>query len=332
MKKRKLITFVLVLTLLCSCLGVTVTPSAVMAESTIQHLDCADDCDCSMHAVSVQKTSNKVYTLSNIPKYSGKAYVELNKNVPNFTDKEKKNQKAFENYSKLDSLGRCGVAYANVCKETMPTEERGAIGMIKPSGWHTVKYKGVVDGNYLYNRCHLIGYQLTGENANKKNLITGTRYLNMEGMLEFEILVADYVDKTNNHVLYRVTPIFKGKNLLASGVQMEGWSVEDSGKGVCFNVYCYNVQPGIKINYSTGDSSLEKDSNKNSSNKDTSKKGNDSQKLTVIINKNTKKFHLPSCSSVKSMKNQNKKKYTGTVKELKKKGYSPCQRCLAKYK
>lgn len=189
-----------------------------------------------------------------VPEYSGKAYITLNGNVPTFTDREKAKTTSFESYSRLDSLGRCGVAYANVCQDIMPTEKRGAIGSVRPSGWHTVKYNDLIDGNYLYNRCHLIGYQLAGENANKKNLITGTRYMNVEGMLPFENEVDDYVEETNNHVLYRVTPVYDGNNLVASGVQMEAWSVEDEGRGVCFNVYCYNVQPGIIIDYSTGDS------------------------------------------------------------------------------
>ncbi len=183
--------------------------------------------------------------------------IEWNNNVPFFTEREKSNTKAFESYSKLDSLGRCGVAYANICQELMPTEKRGSIGRVKPSGWHTVKYSGLVDGNYLYNRCHLIGYQLAGENANKKNLITGTRYLNVEGMLPYENEVADYVESTNNHVLYRVTPYFEGKNLVASGVFLEAYSVEDQGKGVEFCVYCPNVQPGITIDYSDGSSKLD---------------------------------------------------------------------------
>ena len=156
----------------------------------------------------------------------------------------------------FDLLGRCGPAEACVGQELMPTEERGAIGMVKPSGWHTVRYDGVVDGKYLYNRCHLIGYQLTGENANERNLITGTRYLNVEGMLPFENQVADYVEETGNHVLYRSTPVFKGLELVARGVQIEAWSVEDGGAGVCFNVYCYNVQPGVEIDYATGESCL----------------------------------------------------------------------------
>ena len=202
-------------------------------------------------------TVGKVLSSSDVSAYDGSAYVEVNGNIPTFTDREKEKVTAFESYSKLDSLGRCGVAYANVCQEIMPTEKRGAIGSVKPSGWHTVKYNDLIDGNYLYNRCHLIGYQLAGENANKKNLITGTRYLNVDGMLPFENQIDDYVEATNNHVLYRVTPVFDGENLVASGVQMEAWSVEDSGKGVCFNVYCYNVQPGITINYATGDSGID---------------------------------------------------------------------------
>lgn len=206
-------------------------------------------------SVSVPASAaTKKITLSNLPEYSGEAYVELNDNVPSFK-KSDLTTKAFEKYSKLDKLGRCGAAYANVCTETMPTEERGNIGMIKPSGWQTVKYDNV-DGKYLYNRCHLIGYQLTAENANEKNLITGTRYMNVEGMLPFENMVADYVEETGNHVLYRVTPIFKDDNLLAGGVQMEAYSVEDKGKGVSFNVYCYNVQPGITIDYKDGSSRL----------------------------------------------------------------------------
>lgn len=187
-----------------------------------------------------------------IPEYSGNPYVELNGNVPYFTDEELSTT-AFELYSELDSLGRCGACYANICKEIMPTEERGSIGMVKPTGWHTVKYDCITD-RYLYNRCHLIGYQLAGENANEKNLITGTRYLNVDGMLPFENEVADYVDETDNHVLYRVTPVFSDDNLVASGVIIEAKSVEDKGAGVQFNVYCYNVQPGISIDYIDGQS------------------------------------------------------------------------------
>lgn len=202
---------------------------------------------------STGKTSKKV-SLKNIPAYSGKAYVEVNGNKPYFTKKDL-TKKAFEKYSALDSLGRCGVAYANVCLDTMPTEKRGAIGMIKPTGWHTVKYDHV-DGKYLYNRCHLIGYQLTAENANERNLITGTRYLNVDGMLPFENMVADYVKETENHVLYRVTPMFDGDDLIAKGVLMEAKSMEDNGVGVSYCVFVYNVQPGVTIDYATGESHL----------------------------------------------------------------------------
>ncbi|MDE7171935.1 MAG: DNA/RNA non-specific endonuclease [Oscillospiraceae bacterium] len=191
-------------------------------------------------------------SIDDIPEYSGEPYVILQDNQPDF-DLEDLTLEPFETYSELDSLGRCGVAYANICLEIMPTEPRGDIGQVKPSGWQTVKYD-CVDGKYLYNRCHLIGYQLAGENANKQNLITGTRYMNVVGMLPFENMVDDYVEETENHVLYRVTPVFDGDNLVASGVQMEAFSVEDEGEGVCFNVFVYNVQPGIVINYATGES------------------------------------------------------------------------------
>ena len=194
------------------------------------------------------------YKIENIPQYSGEAYVTINENKPNFTN-EDYTKDTFELYSDLDILNRAGVAFAKVSKETMPTEERGSIGMIKPTGWHTVKYD-IISGKYLYNRCHLIGYQLTGENANEKNLITCTRQMNTGAMLDFENQVANYIDETNNHVLYRVTPIYVDNNLLASGVQIEASSVEDKCGEICFNVYIYNVQDGITIDYTNGDSHL----------------------------------------------------------------------------
>ncbi len=202
--------------------------------------------------------SNIVYSFSidTIPEYKENPYVVINNNIPSFNENDYTTN-SFETYSELDNLERCGVAYANICKEIMPAkgEERDAIGNVKPSGWQTIKYNDLIDGNYLYNRCHLIGYQLAGENANEKNLITGTRYMNVNGMLPFENLVADYIEKNpNNHVLYRVTPIFEGDNLVANGVQMEAYSIEDNGQGVLFNVYVYNVQPGIIIDYKTGNS------------------------------------------------------------------------------
>lgn len=194
------------------------------------------------------------YSIENIPEYTDKEYIIINNNEPYFTE-EDYTLKSFEKYSDLDLLGRCGVAYANVGIDTMPTIERGSIGMIKPTGWHTIKYD-IVNGKYLYNRCHLIGYQLTGENDNEKNLITCTRQMNIGTMLEYENKVVDYVKKTNNHVLYRVTPVFKDSNLLATGVEIEAYSVEDNGKGIKFNVFIYNVQEGIEIDYTTGDSKL----------------------------------------------------------------------------
>ena len=197
-------------------------------------------------------------SMSDIPAYSGVNYVVINDNVPTF-EESMISTECYEYYSEQDYLGRCGVTYACVGEELMPTWERGQIGHIKPTGWHTVKYNGLVDGNYLYNRCHLIGFQLTGESANEKNLITGTRQFNVEGMLPFENMVALYIRETGNHVMYRVTPIFEGTNLLASGVQMEAYSVEDNGKGLSFNVFVYNVQDGIDIDYATGESSLSKD-------------------------------------------------------------------------
>lgn len=190
-----------------------------------------------------------------IPDYSGAPFVIINNNIP-FFDENDYAKETFESYSKLDSLSRCGVAYANVSRELMPTEERGKIRDIKPSGWRQAKYEGIVDSNppYLYNRCHLIAYCLTAENANEQNLITGTHYMNVEGMLPFEEEVARYLDRNDNHVLYRVTPIFEGNNLVASGVLMEAYSIEDNGSGICFCVYCYNVQPGVTIDYRTGKS------------------------------------------------------------------------------
>lgn len=199
-----------------------------------------------------EEPAENAESIEEIPEFSDAAYVAVNDNIPFFLPEEYTTE-SFEEYAELDELGRCGVTMACIGVDIMPTEERGDIGSVKPTGWHSVKYD-IVDGKYLYNRCHLIGFQLAGENANKRNLITGTRYLNIEGMLPFENLVADYVQETENHVLYRVTPIFEGDNLVAHGVLMEGWSVEDEGEGVCFCVYAYNAQPGITIDYATGES------------------------------------------------------------------------------
>lgn len=206
------------------------------------------------YTYSIINTSNESYDIENLPEYDGNSYVIVNDNIPYFKEEEYTTT-SFEKYSELDLLGRCGVASANISKDLMPTEKRGSIGMIKPSGWHTIKYDHI-DGKYLYNRCHLIGYQLTGENANEKNLITCTRSMNAKGMLQFENMVTKYIKDTGNHVLYRVTPVFEGNNLVATGVEMEAYSVEDNGKGIKFNVFVYNIEDGIIIDYKTGDSKL----------------------------------------------------------------------------
>lgn len=268
--------------------------------------------------------NNSYVSLDAIPAYDGKAYVAVNNNEPFFTDSDMTTT-AFENYSDLDSFGRCGVAYANICKDIMPTEERGKIGMIKPSGWHTVKYD-VIKDRYLYNRCHLIGYQLAGENANPKNLITGTRYLNVEGMLPFENLVADYVNNTGNHVLYRVTPMFSGSNLVANGVLIEAKSVEDNGGGILFNVYCYNVQPGVGINYENGDSWLDGTTGSASSGSDTSVTENSAadssnSETMVHITATGKKYHRAGCRTLKKSDTE------VTLDEAKSMGLSPCGIC-----
>lgn len=268
--------------------------------------------------------NNSYVSLDAIPAYDGKAYVAVNNNEPFFTDSDMTTT-AFENYSDLDSLGRCGVAYANICKDIMPTEERGKIGMIKPSGWHTVKYD-VIKDRYLYNRCHLIGYQLAGENANPKNLITGTRYLNVEGMLPFENLVADYVNNTGNHVLYRVTPMFSGSNLVANGVLIEAKSVEDNGGGILFNVYCYNVQPGVGINYENGDNWLDGTTGSASSGSDSSAAENSAadssnSETMVHITATGKKYHRAGCRTLKKSDTE------VTLDEAKSMGLSPCGIC-----
>lgn len=336
-KKNRLIVLVILFCILISGCGdnSSVSNNESRLNSKVIYNDNSSD------VVNKEQTED-VVSLDNMSEYNGSPYIYLNGNIPYFTDEEKISTEPFENYSNLDSLGRCGVAFANICKEIMPTEERSTIGQVRPSGWHTVKYNGVVEGNYLYNRCHLIGYQLAGENANELNLITGTRYLNMIGMLEFENTVSAYVEETNNHVLYRVTPIFEGNNLVAKGVEMEAWSIEDKGVGICFNVFCYNVQPGIEIDYATGDSWLSNgDSQKENIKNDNSteenlqwNKNNDTQQEVkeYILNTNTKKIHLPTCSSINSMSENNKQTVNGTIDDIKEQGYTPCSRCLGMYK
>ena len=259
--------------------------------------------------------------LGEIPQYQGKPYIEVEENQPDFT-RDELTEESYEHYGELDELGRCTEVEACIGQDLMPTEERGDISQVKPSGWQSVQYDNV-EGGSLYNRCHLIGYQLTAENANEKNLITGTRYMNTEGMLPFENEVAGYVEETDNHVMYRVVPVFEGDNLVASGVWMEAESVEDGGEGVSFNVYVYNVQPGIEIDYAQGDSK-EAQEEQSEPVSDCSKSGEDQ---TYIFNTNTHKFHRPDCSSVKDMNPQNRQEFEGSREEIVQKGYEPCGNC-----
>ena len=282
-----------------------------------------------------QKNPSGPISLDNIPAFDGKTpYVIINDNLPFFTEEEM-TAESFESYAELDTLGRCGVTVASIGKDIMPTEERGSIGMVKPSGWHTVKYD-IVNGKYLYNRCHLIGFQLAGENANEKNLITGTRFMNVDGMLPFEDMVADYVKETNNHVMYRVTPIYDGNNLVANGVLMEAKSVEDGGDGILFCVYVYNNQPGIVINYATGESKLDDGTTFPEEEPDKAPDGDGTEGdgtevgTTYILNTSTMKFHTPECHYAESMSEANRDVFVGTAEELITAGYDDCGTCKPK--
>ncbi len=249
-------------------------------------------------------------SVSSVPEYSGSPYVEINGGEPQFTEKEITTY-SFESYSELDSLGRCGEAYACLGRDLMPTGERESIYSVKPTGWHSAIYD-IVDQGSLYNRSHLIAFSLAGENANERNLITGTRYMNYDGMRPFEEMTCDYIKETGNHVMYRVTPMFTGNNLIADGVHMEAYSVEDKGEGISFNIYCYNVQPGITIDYATGESHLSE---------------YDNTENDYVLNTYRMKFHLPSCQSVSEMNENNKEYFHGTREELIEKGYEPCNSC-----
>ncbi|WP_292144287.1 DNA/RNA non-specific endonuclease [Butyrivibrio sp.] len=295
---------------------------------------------------SLNLSAIQVEAAESAASFAGSASVAINNNVPEFTADEITTD-SYESYGNFDSLGRCTAAMACVGKDIMPTEERGSIGSVKPTGWNQNKYPGIVNSEppYLYNRCHLIGYQLTGENANEKNLITGTRYFNIEGMLPYENRVAGYVESTGNHVMYRVTPIFSGNNLLCDGVKMEAYSVEDGGSGVSFNVFCYNVQPGVLINYADGSNQLDEGFviTSNETEQEITKSSpvqtetaveaqseqadQPPQSASYIANKNTKKFHYPSCSSVSDMKEKNKLYYEGSRDDLINQGYVPCKKC-----
>ncbi len=292
-------------------------------------------------------TDDGVLSYRDVPAFEGNPYVYVNDGEPTFTDEQRAAEPGHEHYGELDELGRCTAAFAVVGPETQPTEKRGSIGEIRPSGWQMAKYD-FVEGKYLFNRCHLLGYQLTGENANPQNLITGTRYLNIQGMLPFENAVADYVDATGTHVLMAVTPIFEGSELVARGVHMMAESVEDGGEGVAFNVFCYNVQPGVVIDYGTGESMLEEDATPlpdvsgAESAPDTASEGAGAGEASekgatgsaegkgtteYVLNTNSKKFHLPSCSSVDQMSPKNREDVEDTRENLIAKGYDPCKRC-----
>lgn len=262
----------------------------------------------------------QTFDFSSVESYSGDAYTIVNNNIPFFTEEEMTSV-SYETYGDLDELGRCTVCTASIGQDLMPTEQRGNISSVKPTGWQKAEYD-FVDGKYLYNRCHLIGYQLTAENANPNNLITGTRYLNIEGMLPFENMVADYIKETDNHVMYRVTPVFEGDNLVASGVLMEGKSVEDAGEGILFCVFAYNVQPGVVIDYATGDNSLAND---------TAAAAQENEQLSeeqmYVLNTGTHKFHKQDCGNAKTIKTENYAEFTGSREELLSAGYEPCKNC-----
>ena len=256
-------------------------------------------------------------SVQDIPAFSGDPYVVINDNQPEFLEMDM-TTKSYEYFSPLDSLNRCGYVMACVGYDLMPTEGRESISHVRPSGWWQNQYD-FVDGKSLYNRCHLIGFQLTGENDNELNLITGTRYCNVEGMLPFENMSADYVKETRNHVLYRVTPVYDGDNLVARGIHMEALSMEDQGEGICFNVYVYNVQPGVTIDYATGENWAEGSMQSTSSSA--------SDEATYILNTNSMKFHAETCSQGQSIKNSNKETFTGDREELLRQGYASSGCC-----
>lgn len=280
------------------------------------------------HSAEEKGSDSESYvTVDDVPAYSGEPYVEVNDNQPEFTEEELTTV-SYEDYSELDELGRCQSAEACIGQDLMPTETRESISSVKPTGWKNKSYD-TVDGGYVYNRCHLIGFQLTGENANEENLITGTRYMNVEGMLPFEDEVAAYIKETDNHVMYRVTPVFEGDDLIASGVQMQAESVEDDGAGISFNVYVYNVQPYVVIDYRTGEN-WEGDEIAEPEGKwadGTEAEPSDTKEQMYILNKNTKKFHKPECSGAKKIKAKNKGEYAGSRQTLIDEGYEPCGNC-----
>ena len=315
--------------LLSGCSNHSITGPGMPTDKTSQFHEAIERVAESLATAESSQSQERISTFTTwngqetVPVYSGEPYTELNGNIPYFTDREK-TEDVFEHYSDLDTLGRCGAAYANICKELMPTEKRGEIGVIKPTGWHTVRYDDIISDKYLYNRCHLIGFQLAGENANEKNLVTGTRYMNVDGMLPFENMIADYVKETDNHVLYRVTPIFVGDDLVCRGVEMEAYSVEDNGEGTSFHVFVYNIQPGIEIDYATGDSWV---ANSMADIVDDTEEHAQYATTLYVINAKTRKFHFPDCDSVGKISKQNKKERETDRAELIAEGYTPCGSC-----
>lgn len=332
----------------CSSGAVSGTAPASSAETSVRQEAASSGSDSSgssKTAASSETPSSKSgsagkssgISLKKLPAYSGSPYIAINKNRPSFSKKELSRRTSYQKFSPLDGLGRCGKTTACIGPDLLPHTKRGPIGSVRPSGWHTVKYPRLIRDRYLYNRCHLIAYELTGQNANEKNLITGTRYLNIEGMLPFENKVTDYIRTTGNHVLYRVTPIFKDRCLVASGVEMEARSLEDKGKGISFHVYCYNVQPGITIDYrdgssrvsgsvsDTGTSSQAAAPKKHSAAAKSS--GSSDTRQTYVLNTNSRKFHRPDCSSIRRIKPANKKKVTAGRSDLIREGYEPCGIC-----
>lgn len=307
MKKRIIILLTTLILLLSGCSNVIPEPEVTSKEVKQSNI-----------SVEIpSKMSESPNIIQNLPEYNGVPSIVINNHIPSFTEEEKERGKeSFIELSDLDALGRCGPAFASVSTDTMPSEERGNIGSVKPTGWHTVKYEGI-DGNYLYNRCHLLMYALTGLNAEPKNLITGTRYLNIEGNLPIEEKIVSYIKTTGNHVLYRVTPVFEGNNLLCSGELMEAYSIEDNGKlSIC--VYCFNVQPGITIDYATGNSSGPEYTGLSKSENNTA---------VYVLNTYTKKIHKQDCENVGKISDKNKKDYTGNIEELLNEGYTPCKSC-----
>lgn len=365
MKKIKLWSWILLLSMVCSltaCGGESsVENAAYSASAGGAVMESPEEPEAKQPEEETPDTqaSDAAFSLGDVEAYTGQPYAVVHENQPYFL-KEEITDQSYEFYSELDELGRCGVAHASIGVDLMPTEDRESIGQVKPSGWQTVKYD-VVNGKYLYNRCHLIGFQLAGENANEKNLITGTRYLNVDGMLPYENMVADYVKETENHVMYRVTPIYEGDDLVASGVLMEAESVEDGGEDLQFCVYVYNVQPGVVIDYATGDSHLEESAREPETVPVPQEQAEEPepapqdqpeepesapqvqaeapvqepepvqepqpQGTDYILNTNTKKFHYPDCGSVKQMKESNKQMYTGSRDDVIAQGYDPCKKC-----